>query len=180
MKKITKFNDELCKIKYGWYDKFGKLHESLKDGNFSKDYRMQSVDEVIRHKSSICWDLCEVERDYFKKNNYSFITVFAVLRKYRNKPCHTFTIFKDKGKFYWFEASWERKKGIREYNSLDELFIDVRDNFYDFTRGKPYVKDDVEFYKYSKPREKIGCNGFYIHCMYFGKKIRRYRRSLFR
>ena len=27
-------------------------------------------------------------------------------------------------------------------------------------------KDDIEFFKYKKPRNRIGCNGFYIHCMY--------------
>ena len=29
MKKLKKFNKELSSIKYGWYDKEGKLHESL-------------------------------------------------------------------------------------------------------------------------------------------------------
>jgi hypothetical protein len=70
------------------------LHESLKDGDFAKDYRMQYVDEVKRHKSSICWDLCEVERDFFRKTDYPFMTVFAVLKNYKKNPCHTFLVFK--------------------------------------------------------------------------------------
>mgnify|MGYP003301312768 CR=1 FL=1 len=172
MKKIEKFNKELCKIKYGWYDKEGRLHESLKEGNFGKNYRMQYIDEVKRHKSAICWDLCEVEREFFKKTDYQFITVFAVLKKFKRKPCHTFLIFKEKDKYCWFEASWSKMKGIRKYDSLEELFDDVRNNFGEFTKCKDYNKEEIEFYKYGKPRDRIGCNGFYIHCMYFGKRIK--------
>lgn len=180
MKEVTRFNKELCKIKYGWYDKVGRLHESLKEGNFSKNYRMQYIDEVKKHKCSICWDLCEVERDFFENTDYPFMTVFAVLKKYKKKPCHTFLVFKNNDKFYWFEASWEKKKGVREYDTLEELFDDIREDFDEFTRGKVFDKKDIEFYKYRKPRERIGCNGFYIHCMYFGKKIRKYKKSLFK
>jgi hypothetical protein len=180
MKQIRKFNKELSKIKYGWYDKEGKLHESLKDGNFSKNYRMQYIEDVKKHKSSICWDLCEVEREYFKKKKYSFMTVFAVLKKYKKKPCHTFLVFKDKGKYYWFESSWDKMKGVREYNSLEELFDEVRNNFEDFTKNKDFNKEEIEFYKYKKPKDKIGCNGFYIHCMYFGKKIKKNKKRLFK
>lgn len=180
MNKVKKFNKELSKIKYGWYDKDGRLHESLKTGNFAKNYRMQYIDEVKRHKSSICWDLCEVEREFFKKTSYPFMTVFAVLKKYKRKPCHTFLVFKNNDKYYWFEASWNKMKGIREYNSLEKLFDDIRDNFDEFTKSKDYDKNEIEFYKYKKPREKIGCNGFYIHCIYFGKKIKKDNKRLFK
>ena len=174
MKSIEKLCKELSSYGYGWYDKEGKLHVGLKDGLFLKNYRMQEIDEVKRHKNSICWDLCEVERDYFKNRDFPYMVVFGVNRKMKNNPCHTFLVFKNNGKYYWFEASWKLMKGVREYNSLEELFDDFKNNFSDFIKGKEYNKDDIEFFKYKKPRNRIGCNGFYIHCMYFSKKVKKF------
>ena len=179
MKQVGKLCRELSKIEYGWYDKENKLHIGLKDGRFLKEYRMQYVDEVKKHKNSICWDLCEVEREYFKTREFPFMTVFGVNKKMKNNPAHTFLVFKNKDKYYWFEASWNKMKGIREYNSLDDLFSDFKDNFSDFVKGKVYNKEDIEFYRYKRPRERIGCNGFYIHCMYFSKKIKKDKKSLY-
>ena len=171
MKKLKKFNKELSSIKYGWYDKEGKLHESLREGNFVKNYRMQSVNEVMNNTNSICWDLCEVEREFFKKTVYPFVTIFAVLKTQKKKPCHTFLVFKDNDCFYWFEASWNKMKGIRKYSNFDDILDDVRNNFYEFTKSKDYDKNEIEFYVYKKPINRISCNMFYFHCMYLGKKI---------
>lgn len=179
MRQIKRFCKELSKIGYGWYDKEGKLHVGLKDGKFLKEYRMQYTDEVKRHKNSICWDLCEVEREYFKSRKIPFMTVFAVNKKMKKNPNHTFLVFKNNGKYYWFEASWDMMKGVREYESLEELFDEVKNNFGDFIKGSSYNKEDIEFYKYRRPRERIGCNGFYIHCMYFGKKIKKDGKRLY-
>lgn len=179
MKQVKKFNKKLSKIDYGWYDKEGKLHVGLRDGKFSKEYRMQYTDEIKRHKNAVCWDLCEVEREYFELRKIPFMTVFGVNKKERKKPCHTFLVFKNNGKYYWFESSWKRMEGVREYNSLDELFDDFMDNFGDFVKGREYNKSDIEFYKYKKPRPRINYNQFYIHCMYFGKKIKKDNKRLF-
>lgn len=178
MRDIEKFYKKLCTMEYGWYDKKGKLHLSLND-NFKKNYRLQFADEVKVHKNAICWDLCELEREYFKKRKIPFMTVFAVNKYMKRKPCHTFTIFKKNGKIYWFEASWELMKGVREYNSLEELFDDFKMNFKDFVKGRPYVTEDIKFYRYKKPSVRMGCTAFYLYCMWFGKKIKKDKKSLY-
>lgn len=179
MRDIEKFNKELCAISYGWYDKKEKLHVGLKSGNFVKDYRMQYPDEVKKHKNGICWDLCELERDYFESRKIPFVTVFAVNRYMKRKPNHTFTVFKKNGKYYWFEASWELMKGVREYNTLEELFDEFKHNFRDFVKGRPYVTEDIKFYSYKRPRGRIKCNAFYIHCMIFSRKIKERKPDLY-
>lgn len=171
MQEIKELNKKLSKIKYGWYDKRGKLHKSLKEGNFIKNYKIQKTSEVINHDYSICWDLCEVEREYFKNTKYSFVTIFAVLKKFRNKPCHTFLVFKDADKYYWFESSWQNMKGIKEYCSMEDIFNDIRNNFFEFTKSYDYNKNEIEFYAYKKPIISKTCNLFYIHCMIFSKRI---------
>lgn len=68
---------------------------------------------------------------------------------------------------------------LGEYNTIEELFADFRKNFTYFVKGKPYVLEDVVFYRYKKPVSRISCNVFYIYCMFFGKKIRKDKKRLY-
>lgn len=165
MREIKKFYDEISKIKYGWYDKNGNLHKGLQEGNFQKEYRMQSISKILENKYAICWEMCELERSYFKKKKIPYKTIFALLKNNKKFPCHTFLVFKKDQKWYWLEASWERKKGIHEYNSLQEILTYFKENFTDFTKCE-YNKEDIVFYEYKKPKLKMTCNLFYFHCIH--------------
>lgn len=172
MKEIEMFYETIKDVKYGWYDKNKELHTSIKNANFGKDYRMQDYYNILKNKYAICWEMCELERAFFKKTNYSYKVVFAYLTKNHKYPCHTFLIFEYQHNYYWFEASWERMKGIRKYPSLDSLFADVKNNFSDFVGSNNYDKDLITFNSYRKPFNNITCNLFYYHCMFFSKKIK--------
>ncbi len=170
MQEIKKFYNEIKDINYGWYDKFGKLHKKLKGENFIKLYRMQKVNKIKENNHAICWEMCELERKYFKKRKITYKTIFAILQDDKRYPCHTFLTFTLNNKWYWFEASWDKKKGIYEYNSLEELCHYIRNNFEDFA-GKDYNSEKVEFYEYKKPPLRLNCNLFYYYCLK-GKKIK--------
>lgn len=71
--------------------------------------------------------------------------------------------------WYWFEASWEKQKGIHQFNSLAEILDFYRSNFNDFAK-KGYDKNNLVFYEYAKPLFRYNCNGFYYHCC-LGKKL---------
>lgn len=171
MKKIKQFYDELNNINYGWHDKNNKLHLHLNEGNFKKNYRMQKVDEIKNTNYAICWEMCELERLYFLKNKIPHKVIFAILKNHKKLPCHTFLVFTNNNKWYWFECSWNNQKGIHEYNSLEEILTYIKNNFTDFTKTK-YNPNDIEFYEYKRPLlKRINCNLFYFHCLR-GKKIR--------
>ena len=88
-----------------------------------------------------------------------------------NYPTHSFLIYKDKDKYTWFEASWSDMKGLRSYNSIKELFDDIRNNFHKFIKTNDFDKEKLEFYAYKKPLFRVNCNQFYINAMYFGEKM---------
>lgn len=163
--KIIDFYNTLLDVEYGWYDNKGNLYENIKDGNFLKDYQMQNIDNLLKSKHAICWELCELERQFFLREEIPFMTVFAILKGSDKFPCHTFLIYKLNQKYYWFEASWVNKKGIKEYNSCEEIFKEIAYNFEDFTKTKDYDVSQMAFYKYEKPQENITCVPFYNHCM---------------
>lgn len=170
MNDIYTFYEEIKDIKYGWHDKNGIVHKCLSDGDFKRNYRMQEISDIKNIEYAICWEMCELERTYFKKNKIPHKVIFAILKKDKRYPCHTFLVFENNNKWYWFEASWQNKKGIHEYNNLKELLNDIKNNFYDFTK-KNYNPDNILFYEYKKPKKKISCNFFYFHCLH-AKKIK--------
>lgn len=171
MQKIRELYNELESINYGWIDKNKQLHTNLAEGNFKKNYRMQRIKDIKTTNHAICWEMCELERLYFKKNKIKHKVIFAILKTQKRMPCHTFLVFENNNKWYWFEASWNNQKGIHEYNNLKELLDYIKSNFKDFTK-KDYNPAEIEFYEYKRPfLRKINCNLFYFHCLH-GKKIK--------
>ena len=114
-------------IEYGWMDKQGSKHKIV-DENYSDNYILQSPNEIIKNKVGVC--------DKAKC------------------PTHTFLTFEKDNKYYWFEHSWERFKGIHEYNSLQDLLINVRDKFIKYELNN----------NYKKPKFRLNVLEFYKHC----------------
>lgn len=150
-------------IKYGWIDKNYIRYVAI-DDNFSNNYILQSPTEVIKNKVGVCWDQVELERYYFKKYGHNIKTYFIVHYDGDKCPTHTFLTFEKDKKFYWFEHSWEKFKGIHEYNSLRELLLDVKQKFISSELRKVYNQDSLCLYEYNKPIYHISVQEFYKHC----------------
>ncbi|MBQ2408460.1 MAG: hypothetical protein II309_03410 [Bacilli bacterium] len=167
---MEELRNELNKIKYGWYDNSGKLHKHI-DKDYMLKYRMQTSEEMINHGYGVCWETVELEREYFEKNNIPCKSYFIVIAKFRRYECHTFLVYEENNKYYWFEHSWDKLKGVYEFDNLDELLDKVILEFPDIVKYKNYNPNDLEIYEYKKPKEHINCLGFYAHC-FKSKKIR--------
>lgn len=107
-------------IEYGWIDKNNNKHNFV-DETYSNNYILQSPNEVIKNKIGVCWDQVELERYYFKGNDWNIKTYFLVYYDGDKCPTHTFLTFEKNNKYYWFEHSWERFRGIHEYESLKKM-----------------------------------------------------------
>jgi hypothetical protein len=71
-----------------------------------EEYALQSPRETIQSGYGVCWDVTELERDWFAKNGYEHKTVFMMFdEEDRGLPTHTYLAFKKDGKWYWFEHS---------------------------------------------------------------------------
>lgn len=172
MDDVIELNKCLSRIKYGWHDKDNNTYEKLDKSEFQKKYKMPSLNQIKKNDHAICWELCELERDYFKKTKYPFQTIFVVLNMGKNKAGHSFLVFKNENnKYVWFESSWSDMKGLREYESPVQLFNDIKDNFYKFIKTKDYDKNKIEFYAYKKPLKRLNCKEFYFNALYLGKKL---------
>ena len=156
-------------INYGYID-INNNKYTIIDESFSNNYILQSPLEVINNKIGVCWDQVELERYYFKDSNYNIKTYFIVYYDNDKCPTHTFLTYNKYNKNYWFEHSWEIFKGIHEYNSLNNLLLDVKDKFIKYELNSIYNKDHLVIYEYTKPNYHINVQEFYRHCEN-GKKI---------
>lgn len=149
-------------INYGWIDKNGKQH--INDFfNFSKDYILQSPNELKNNKIGVCWDQVELERDYFK--NYESVRTFFIVHYDNDQyPTHTFLTYKIENNYYWFEHSWEKFRGIHKYDSMDLLLKDVYNKYVQSVLRDKYNKNNLIVYEYSKPQYHISVHQFFYHC----------------
>lgn len=150
-------------IKYGWIDKNNNKYTIVNE-DFSNHYILQSPKEVIKTKLGVCWDQVELERYYFKGNDWNVKTYFLVHYGNDKCPTHTFLTFEKNNKHYWFEHSWEKFRGIHEYNSINELLLDVRKKFISYELNNQYEKSNLVLREYKKPKYHISVQEFYKHC----------------
>lgn len=155
--------DLMNTIEYGWMDKNKNIHTSVGE-EFLNEYTLQSPNEIIKNKIGTCWDQVELERYYFKGNNWNIKTYFTAYDDNNRCPTHTFLTFEKNNKYYWFEHAWERFSGIQEYDSEKELLLDIRDKFITYELNNEYEKEKFVLCEYKKPKSHISVQDFYDHC----------------
>jgi len=155
--------NQLNGISYGWLDSNKVIHNEI-DLYFKKRFVLSNPEEVINYKHGICYDLVELERMYFKNIGLKFNSYFMGYYESHNIKTHTFLVYEDKEKFYWFEYAWEKYRGIHEYMSLYELLTDIRDKFKKYNNIEHMDYDYLCVYKYKKPKAHLSLKEFYKHC----------------
>jgi len=101
-----------------------KITSNMQYDNFTDEskYIVKAPQEVLRKKTAVCYDLVELERKIFNELNYEFKTFFAYEDlPITDNPTHTFLVFKENSKYFWFESSWHSYKGIHgPFNSYQD------------------------------------------------------------
>lgn len=161
--KIRDFFDYICNFEYGWQDKYGNMHDRI-DKSYYDTFVFRSVFDVKKSNVGVCWEIVEIEREFFNNNDINHKIIF-VLYNDIGYHSHTFSVYEYMGKYYWFEAVLKDYKGIYEFNSLNELLDNVKDNFKYIKLNEKYDKNKIEFYEYEKPLDITSCQDFYDYCM---------------
>lgn len=153
-------------IEYGYVGRENNKVYSSGDVNFDNDfdneYFLQTPEQLLISKHGVCWDQAELERSWFSKKEYESKVYFLMFAKeeLNNLPTHTFLVYKNNDKFYWFENSWSSQKGIHEYGDLEALIKDAKSKHFDYAK-KNYGTaaddfKDIKICEYDVP--EFGCN----------------------
>lgn len=161
--KVKEIMKIMSNIQYGFKDKEGNnlfLNQERWNKDFSFFYYLQTPEELLETKCGICWDQVELERKLFFNSQIINKTYFIFTHIDGILPSHTFLIYCNDNKYYWFEHSWSQYIGIHEYDSDLKLLQDVANKF-----RKKYCKlkqnTVLYLYEYQAPKKHIKCNEFY-------------------
>ena len=152
-------------INYGWVDKNNNTYINV-DDKFQNKYILQSPKEILKSKVGVCWDQVELERYYFKNHVPNIKTFFIVYDDGDKCPTHTFLTFEKDNKYYWFEHSWEKFRGIHEYNSFLSLLNDVKNKFIKYELLNKCNSNNLIIFEYKKPKYHISTSEFFKHCTF--------------
>lgn len=161
LEKANKIYNEMKDIKYGWSDG-KKFHYKISKSYVTK-YKFQSCDELEKSRIGNCWETVELTRKYFEQSGIKCFTYFFVIPN-TNFFCHSILVFQENDNYYWVENSLKNFKGIRKYNSLEEIIYFIFDNFNVISCNQKYDIRKIKVYEYGKPKDGIGCMLYYFHC----------------
>lgn len=163
------FEKEIMKqmdsIEYGFPDENGVniliANPKKYDAEFNDFYYLQTPEELLKSRCGTCFEQVELERKLFKEAKIPVQTFFICTYDNENLPSHTFLTYEQNEKFYWFEHSWYKEKGIHEYPNLRELLLDVK---HKFISSHNTSKEAFTFvYEYQSPPTHISCDAFYAY-----------------
>lgn len=127
---------------------YNEVHEHL------DEWKIKNVDTLIKEKVGICYDLVEIERDWFAKHKCHFKTIFLIfLLDYENPyPTHTFLAFEKNNKWYHFESADLFNRGIHEYSTFEELIESAKKHQISCANLEhSEIKNTLTVFEYDKP-----------------------------
>lgn len=169
IKKPEELYNFLCdKISYGYKGNDNKLYlPSDKDFNkvWYEKYTLQNENDILKNKVGNCYDLTELERTWFIKNNYEIETYFLIVgtNKKNNYPTHSFLTYKDNDEWCLFEVSDEKSRGILKFKDMHELLkykLNIYINDLNLLGIKEEDKEKIILKEFTKPIEHISAKEY--------------------
>ncbi len=150
--KLSKWMNENIKYTYATVD--GEVSEDF--DRMYPDYKLQSPDECFESKVGVCWDQAIFEQYIFDNILHKKCKLYYIIQRDNvAEQTHTFIFYKDKGKTYYFENSFENIRGIYEVKDMNDTF----DFIIEKMRELQEKDKGVEVYEVNKSIEKF-TNGF--------------------
>lgn len=130
------------------------LSKSMSDVKYKDFDRLMSPEEVAKARKGSCHDQVMYEYDQLKKMGKNPEATFVIEhdRNYNGGSTHSFVTYKEDGKIKWLENAWGDHKGIKEFNSFNELKKYIKNNYGGDTKKYPYIS----FYDFKPEKHKPG------------------------
>ena len=151
-------------IKYGFLATNDRIYL---DFDQFVDYKLQSPYEVYKNKVGVCWDQTFFEAYIFKRYLKIKYKIFFIITDDENNTTHTFLVYYKNNKVYYFENSYEKYRGIHEFNSDKDVIKFVINNMKNDFGIKEYELREII------KQPNFGCKGseFVNFCLNDNKMI---------
>lgn len=160
---VEEIMNEMDQISYGYLIEEGfNLADNPErwEKEIYSSYHLTSPKELMEIRVGTCFEQTEMERMLFENKGIDVDTYFMCSYGEKDSlPSHSFLTYKYNNKYYWFEHSWGKYKGIHEYYSIKELLLDVKRLHNEENNVKDKFMTFV--YKYEKPEYGISLEEYY-------------------
>lgn len=156
-------------IHYGFVDDDDEIYTpSMVDFNDKvlKYWHISKEDRLLSSGYGNCFDQVELERAWFQKNGYSYKTFFVWFELDYENPyvMHSYLVYENDGKFYYFENADDKNRGIKEFDTyLDAVEYQMKKHLILNNEIKPLAKNEIEsihVYEYNSIKENVDFYGF--------------------
>ncbi len=160
-------------IKYGFVSNDGNIYDDPASAEYKNDWYskciVQDAESILKTKYGTCWDQVELERKWFEENNYKYTTIYIwfEINKPGSWPTHTFLVYEENDKYFWFEHAFYDYQGIHEFSSIEEVINKVKQAQLNMViKQNQASKDDYKYiveYQYDKPIHNISVDEYIKH-----------------
>lgn len=157
-------------IRYGFVDKGGHIYKDVEEEDAEKAWEteciVQDADELIKTGYGTCWDQVELERKWFEENHYLYKTIFIWFELERDGglPTHTFLLYKEDKKWFWFEYAFFLYQGIHEFDSKEEAIEYVKEKQLEYAMNSYVIPNEYKKYlkdcEYGKPNKNLDVTSY--------------------
>lgn len=156
-------------FEYGVIDNNGNKHTNSNSNEFQNicntQWRLRSVQQILKDGVGHCYDEVEIEREWFTNNGFQIKTfwISAYQQGINNSGfSHTYLLYKIKNCWYLFEHADFINRGIYKFNSVSEAVKWQSQNQIKFAISckKPIKEYSVCIKDYSKPPVNINNNEY--------------------
>lgn len=166
---------------YGFVDKSGMIYDTsnmIAFQNACKEkWFLSSPSRLRKVKLGHCWDFVEFEREWFQSHGYSFQTFYIYFDfPYETSySIHTYLIYQENGKYYYFEYSNLLNRGIYEFASLEEAIMHQKEKHIESNKRRNPVGEEerkrIHIYEYDNPPYHCSQDDFIDFIMNYGKEL---------
>ncbi len=114
-------------FQYGVIDNSGNKFFDSDSEQFQQacncDWKLRSVNQILKDKIGHCYDQVEIEREWFEKNGYEVKTfwISAYQEEVENSGfSHTYLIYKENNSWKLFEHADYFNRGIYSFNTVQD------------------------------------------------------------
>lgn len=157
-------------FEYGYLgiDKLHRLDDPDFDSEWYDKYVLSNYNDVVKNNLGNCYDMTEFERTWFEDHDYEVTTIYEIVAlDYENDyETHSYLIYKDGGKYYYFEFSDFDHRGIHKYDDMASIIKDNYSRYLNNLMKKGITEeeiDNIRIFSFEKPKEHIDAHDYIKH-----------------
>ena len=140
--------NDVKKVSYGFVTSDGVPHKNSKRQFYLDNYRLMSIDDIIKYNVGTCYEQTELVGYYLEQNNIPYKKYNIIYDVEGKIARHTFCVVEDNNKFILMETGWLFTDIT--FDSLEDLLVSVVKRYPRMYKIEEFDINKIEIYEYDK------------------------------